>query len=266
MDAKSFFSFTYNRVLATAALVMLVAALGAYAYFTLRQAEYMYTGPVTISVTGEGEVLAVPDIGQFSFSVTAKAATAAEAQSLAAEANNKVLGYLKEQGVAEKDIKTEQYSLYPHYRYEEQPCPFGVRCPGGQQVEDGFEVSQSMLVKVRDLNKAGELMSGAGERGATNISGLSFTIDNDDKLKEEARALAITDAQTKAKVLAEELGVRLVRMTGYYENNGEMPMYGYGGDMKSQAAVPMMEGADAPEVPTGEQSTKSRVTLTFIVR
>lgn len=263
MDAKTFFSTTYNRVLATLVLVMLVAALGAYAYFTLKQSEYMNMGPVTISVMGEGEVLAVPDIGQFNFSVSAKAAMAAEAQSQAAEANNAILSYLKEQGVEEKDIKTEQYSLYPRYRYEEQPCPLGMRCPAGQQVEDGFEVSQTVSIKVRDLSRAGDLMSGVGERGATNISGLSFTIDNDDKLQDEARAMAIADAQAKAKVLAEELGVRLVRMAGYYENSG-MPVYGYGGDLK-QAAVPMMDAA-VPEVPAGEQSTMSRVTLTFVVR
>lgn len=265
MDPKTFFSLAYNRVLVTLALAMLVAALGAYAYFTLKQSEYMNMGPVTISVTGEGEVLAVPDIGQFSFSVTAKAPTAAEAQSQAAEANNAILSYLKEQGVEDKDIKTEQYSLYPNYRYEEQPCPIGMRCPPGQQVEDGFEVAQSVSVKVRDLAKAGDFMSGVGERGATNISGLSFTIDNDDKLKEEARALAIADAEAKAKVLSEELGVRIVRMAGYYENDG-MPIYGYGGDMKSQMEMPMMDAAVVPDLPAGEQSTMSRVTITYIVR
>lgn len=265
MDTKTFFSSRYNQVLGTLVLALLAVALGAYAYLTLKQADYMYMGPVTISVTGEGEVKSVPDLGQFSFTVNAKAKTAAEAQTQAAEANNKILAYLKEQGVEDKDIKTEHYSLYPHYRYEEQPCLYGKECAGGQQIEDGFEVSQSVYIKVRDKEKAGDLMSGVGRLGATGISSLTFTIDNDSNLKDQARSLAITNAQAKAKVLAEELGVKLVRMTSYYENENAMPMYGYGAEMKD-AHTMSEQGGVAPELPVGEQSTKSVVTLTFVVK
>ncbi len=259
----TFFSSAYNRVLGTLALVGLVAALGAYAYYTLKQAEYMYMGPTTISVTGEGEVLAVPDIGQFTFTVTATAPEATAAQNDAAKRNNDIIAYLKEQGVEERYIKTEQYSLYPKYRWEERPCVFGQVCPPGEQVEDGFEVSQSVSVKVKDLTKAGDLITGVGERGATNLSGLTFTVEDEESLKAESRALAIENAKEQSEELAKQLGVRLVRMTGYYEEAGYPMPYGYGGEMAMDAMSAKVEAA--PVLPTGEQSTKSRVTLTFQV-
>lgn len=264
---NTFFSNAFNRVLATVAMIALVAALFAYAYYTLKQADYMYMGPTTISVTGEGEVLAVPDIGQFSFSVTATAPEAKAAQADAASKTNEIIAYLREQGIEERDIKTEQYSLYPKYRWEERVCAIGMPCTPGEQVQDGFEVSQSVSVKVRDLDKAGDLITGAGERGATNLSGLTFTIDDQDSLKAEARALAIADAKEKSKELAKELGVRIVRMNGYYEDEGGYPSpYAYGGDMAMNERAMAATPESAPELPAGESATKSRITITYVVK
>lgn len=258
---KTFFSFTYNRLLASLALVMLVAALGTYAYYTLQQSKYLYTGPTTISVAGEGEVVGVPDIGTFSFSVTEAGVDAAAAQAASGSKINDILAALKEQGIEERDIKTEYYSLYPKYKYETGVCFPGSYCPG-EQVQDGFEVNQTIVVKVRDLTKAGDLLALAGDKGATNISGLSFTIDEPEVLKAEARTLAIEDAKAKAEVLADELDVRLVKMVGYYEDDYMTPYYGKGGDMvmSEQAAY------SAPSVPTGENTTTSRVTITYQVK
>jgi hypothetical protein len=260
----NFFASTYNRVLATAALTAIVLALIAYAYYTFRQAEYLYLGPPTISVTGEGEVMARPDVGQFTFTVTATAEAAEAAQNQSAEKINAIIDYLREQNVAEEDIKTEQYSLYPKYRWEQPPCTLG-RCPEGRQVPDGFETSQSVAVKVRDLARAGDLITETGKRGATNISGLVFTVDDEEKLKSEAREKAIENARLKSQELAKQLGVQLVRMTGYYEEGPMYPMPYYGADM-AKSALPMMEQAMVPDLPTGEQSTKSRVTMTFQIR
>lgn len=259
---STFFSSTYNRALGTLVLVALVAALAAYAYYTLKQAEYLYTGPTTISVSGEGEVLAVPDVGQFSFSVTARADDATAAQAESADKVNAILAYLKEQGIEDRDIRTEQYNLYPTYRFEQRPCPPGQFCPSGEQVQDGFEVSQMVRVKVRDVVNAGTLIAGAGERGATNLSGLTFTVDDEEALKDQARSLAIADAKEQSQKLASELGVRVVRMVGYYEEDQGYPMpYGKGGDMMMERATTAM----APELPAGESAITSRVSITYQV-
>lgn len=254
---------SYVQILITLILLCTVLALGAYAYFTLKQAKQGMMGPTTISMTGEGEVFGKPDVGQFTFTVRAEGEEASAAQSQSAEAVNTILAYLKEQGVEEKDVKTQGYNLTPRYTYEARPCAVGMYCPPGEQVQNGFEVSQSVSVKVRDLDKAGELISGAGERGATDLSGLSFTIDDESVLKAEARTMAIEDAKEKAQETARDLGVRLVRMINYYEHeNAPMPYYG-GAMMESAVAN---KDAMAPSLPTGESTITSRVTIVYEIK
>jgi uncharacterized protein len=260
---NSLFSNERNRNLGTVALIMFIVALGTYANYTWQQSKYLYTGPTTISVTGEGEVMSVPDIGQFSFSVNEAGTDAKIAREALTTKTEAILNYLKEAGVEEKDIKTESYNLYPKYKYESRPCAFGSYCPPGEQIQDGFEVSQMVRVKVRDIDKAGELLTNVGDKGATNISGLDFTIDDPDALKAEARELAIADAKAKAEALAEDLGVRLVKMVGYNEDgNYPMPYYGMGGDMVAQESAKSSDVA----IPVGENETVSRVTITYQIR
>jgi len=256
---ETIFSKGYNQLLASLVLVGVVTALGAYTYVTLKQSDYLY--PTTISVTGEGEVLAVPDVGSFSFSVNESGADAALALEASGTKINDVISALKAAGVEEKDIKTESYNLYPKYKYESKLCPRDSFCPQ-EQVQDGFEVSQTIGVKVRDLDKAGELISLVGSKKVANISSLSFTIDDDEVLKAEARALAIVQAKAKAIVLAKDLGVTLGEMISYYEEEHGVQPYPYnmGGDMK---AVAEAASFDAPEIPVGENTTISRVSLTY---
>ena len=247
---------------------MAVVALMAYTYSTIKQTEYMYQGPTSISVTGEGEVFAKPDIASFSFNVEAKEADATTAQNKAAETMDTVLGYLKEAGVEEKDIKTQYYDLSPRYEYPEMaPCTQWY-CPPqtGEPKLIGYQVTQSVTVKVRDTDKAGELLSQVGSKGAMNVSGLSFTIDDEDALKAQAREAAIEDAQEKAEVLAKSLGVHIVRMNGYWEEEGgyPQPYYGMGGGMdmaKAESAV------SAPaQVPMGENTITARVNISYEIR
>ena len=166
----------------------------------------------------------------------------------------------------EKDIKTQYYNLNPKYTYEERICPFGSFCPPGEQIIDGYEVTQSIVVKVRDLDKGPALISGAGERGATNISGLSFTIDDESTLQEEARAKAIADAQDKANKLAADLGMKVVKVVGFYEEES----YGYGGDYamgNRMMAMDMAEEAKImPSMPVGENTIYESVNITFEIK
>lgn len=262
MNDQPFLSLWYVKALAILILLGVLTSLFAYTKLTLREAEYGQYGMTTINVRGEGEVLAKPDIGTFSFSVMAEADDAAGAQTSSAEKTNAILDHLKGSGVEEKDIKTSSYSLNPRYRYENVSCPAGSYCPPSNPVIDGYEVTQSVTVKVRNLDAAGDLISGVGERGATNISGLSFTIDDESNLKAEARAAAIADAQEKAEILADELGVKLVRVMGYYEEEGYRPYDSYGGD----AMMSVRSEAATPSFPTGESSTKTVVNITYEVK
>ncbi|MBY0538224.1 SIMPL domain-containing protein [Patescibacteria group bacterium] len=252
-----------NQLLITLVLVGFVVALGSYAFVTLKQ-QAQWGGPTTINVSGTGEVMATPDIAQFSFSVRGEGADAAAAQAKSAEVINAVTAYLKENGIEDKDIKTEGYNMNPKYKFEQKPCLIGSYCPPGEQIPDGFEVYQTITVKVRVIDKAGTLLSGIGDKGATDISGLTFTIDDDEALKDEARKLAIEDAQAQAEILADSLDVKIVKMISYYEDSPMEPMYG-GGMM----GVPMSakaEMAPTPNIPTGENKTVSNVTITYEVK
>lgn len=248
--------------------VVAVVALIAYTYSTIKQARYMYSGPTSITVTGIGEVFAAPDIATFSFTVESKEVEASAAQNKAAETMNTVLSYLKEAGIEEKDIKTEYYNLMPQYEYPEVVCT-GFYCPPqrGEPKLIGYQVSQSVSVKVRDTNKAGELISGVGQRGAMNVSGLTFTIDDEESIKDEAREMAITDAKEKAETLAKSLGARIVRMNGYWEDQGGYPIpYGMGGGYDMKAADAAMMESVAPELPTGENMVTVRVNISYEIR
>ncbi|MEK7638567.1 MAG: SIMPL domain-containing protein [Patescibacteria group bacterium] len=260
METTGFLHSNHNRWLGTLVLVMIVIALGAYAKLTLEQAgQVSYPGSIT--VIGEGEINATPDIGRFSFSVTAQADTAAAAQEASGTKINAILAYLKEQGVAEKDIKSGQYYSNPRWRHEERPCVFGSYCPPSEPIQDGFEVSQTVTVKVRELdnNNTGKIIAGVGELGATNISDLSFTVDDTDALRAEARETAIADAKAKAEVLAKQLGVKLTRMTSYYENQDGFPYPMFEKSVAQDAAG----GFGGPELPVGEQTTKVIVNVTY---
>lgn len=252
-------------------LILAAVALSAYSYYTYKQSQYVFTGPNTISVSGKGEIFAKPDIASFSFSVDAEAVTANEAQEKSAKAMNDIVAYLKENGIEEKDIKTSYYNLNPKYRWEQDTkavicTQWGCPPQEGKQVLDGYQVNQTVEVKIRDTAKAGDLISGVGTKGATNISGLAFTIDDDEKLKRDARELAIADARENAKMLADDLGVRLGRMMNYWEDQagGPQPMY-YAKEAAMGDSMGMGGGV-APSVPTGENTITSNVTIVYEIR
>ena len=197
--------------------------------------------------------------------MNAKEADAVTAQNNVARDMDTIYTYLKEKGVAEKDIKTTGYYLNPRYEYPNTRCIDGYCPPQGEPKLIGYEVSQSIDVKVRKTPDAGMLISGVGERGATNVGSLNFTIDDEESLKEEARTAAIADAMTNATILAEKLGGRLVRMTGYWEDQGAMPYNMAGGYSMDMAMSAKVESAPAV-IPTGENTIISIVHITYEVR
>ena len=258
----------WPRMMAATALGILALFLAVGVISEIKGLRFIGTGvPATntISVSGEGEVFAVPDLATFSVTVRERAEEVSDAQDAATEKSNGIIAYLKQAGIEEKDIKTADYSVYPRYEWETQICPAGSFCPGGEQILVGFEVSQTLSVKVRDTKKAGDVLSGVGSRGASEVSGLSFTVDEEDALQAEARAMAIEDARTKADALAKDLGVRLVRVVGFHENEYGYPApyaYGLGGDTAVRAEATKA----APDLPVGENKIVSNVSVTYEIR
>ena len=226
----------------------------------------------SITLSGYGEVNAVPDIANVTFNIHKEAKTVKEAQEAVAKIEAAVLESLKANSVEEKDIKTLYASFNPKYDYQQKVCPAAVDgatsyyCGGGKQVLAGYEAHESISVKVRNVDDAGKIMQDLGTLGVTDLSGPNFAIDDEDALKAEARKLAIIEAQAKAEVLAKDLGVRLGKVMSFSEGGDYYnPMY-YGKDMmmeSSQSARPV--GAPA-EVPKGENTISSDVSITYEIR
>ena len=217
----------------------------------------------TISVNGKGEAVSIPDIATFSFSVTENGKTVKDAQAKATDKINNALKAVKAGGVAEKDIKTFSYSINPHYDYSSTLCTqYG--CPPGKQVLSGYDVSQTIEVKVRDLSKAGALFDTIGTAGIQTVNGLSFAIDDIDSVKAKARADAITNAKEKAQKIADALGVRLVRVTSFFDSSDGGPIP-YASDSMG-GGIMTMKAEVAPQIPTGEQKVTSNITITYEIR
>jgi uncharacterized protein YggE len=261
------------------AVVALIIFLGLLSLSTLLNLHYIGAGiPATntISVTGHGEIFAAPDIATFTFSVVSDKSTVADAQADATTNANAITDYLVAQGVAKADIQTTNYSINPTYEYENGVCPqaptidsggvssgTAVYCPQGKQVLTGYEVNQTDTIKVRDTSKAGDLLAGVGSKGATNVSGLNFTFDNPTAVQDQARDKAIADAKSKAQTLASELGVSLVRVTSFNENQGGTNPQPVVYAMASGASA---NAASAPEISTGQNDITDDVTITYEIR
>jgi len=136
----------------------------------------------TINVSAEGKVTVSPDIAKLSFSVVSEGANS----KLLAENNNKkmnaAIDFAKSQGIEEKDIKTTEYNLSPRYEYDEKTKKTFI---------SGYTLTQTVLVKVRDLNKVAEVLGGLPALGINQISSISFDIDEPEKYLSEARNQAL---------------------------------------------------------------------------
>jgi uncharacterized protein YggE len=261
-----------------AAVVMLVVFLAVEAIAGIEGWRYIGSGiqaSNTITVSGHGEVFATPDIAEFTFSVVSDKTTVADAQADATAKINAITAYLTAAGISKDDIQTTDYSIQPQYDYQTAVCPqvapvtngaasSVAYCPPGQQVLKGYEVDQTTTVKVRDTSKAGDLLTGVGSKGATQVSGLNFTFDNPDAVQDQARDKAIADAKSKADTLAKELGVSLVRVVSYNENSNPGPIYykALNASAGATASVP----AASPDISVGQNDVTSDVSITYEIR
>lgn len=221
-------------------------------------------GPATITVSGTGDVVATPNIATVDFSVTNQATSVATAQAQTTTAANAIIAFLEKNGVASADIQTTDYEIYPQYNYVTTPVTNGPDISvssNGTQVLAGYDVSETMEVKIRDLSNAGTILAGIGTLGATGVSGLSFTEDNYDDLVKQAEASAINDAKSNAATLAKNLGVKIVRLVSYSDQS-QIPrpiMYAAMASNGSAASV-------APEISAGQNKITANVTLVYEVR
>ncbi|MBT3817425.1 MAG: SIMPL domain-containing protein [Candidatus Magasanikbacteria bacterium] len=244
-------------------LATLVGVLLAYLIFfvgTLIQnnlVKFHYIGQADkaerfITVEAEGSVSVRPDIAMTTMGMSAEKKTVEEAQKENTEVMNKLISRLKTLGIEEKDIQTDQYNVYPRYDYIDD----------GRELR-GYEVSQQVNIKIRDLDKTSAVLALAGEVGATNVSGLSFTIDDTEAYVEQAREDALEKVKTKVESLESLLGVRRVGIMNYDEYEVSQNVYA---NRYKDMAMGIGTAEMAPAIEAGENEVKLNVRVTFEIR
>jgi len=209
----------------------------------------------TIRVSDTGVIYAKPDLAIISFSVKNEAKTVDIAMKENVEQMNRIIDAIKKQGVESKDLKTTNFNIYPRYEYHEKK-EIPPYYPQGERVLVGYEIIQSLQVKIRDMEKIGKIIEGATTAGANQVGNLQFTIDKQDEFKKQAREQAINKAKTKAEELALQLGVNLVRIINFSETS-VLPRF-YGLDEASG-----LGGEKAPQIEIGENKIEVTVFITY---
>jgi uncharacterized protein YggE len=188
-----------------------------------------------------------------SFSVTKKAPTTDVAMNSVNERMDALVNQLKSIGVEEKDIKTTSYNVYPEYSYN-----------NGKQNFEGYRVTQSVTVVIRDLENTSKALATVNNAGVDNVSQLNFYVDDMDAINEQLRTNAINDAKEQAKKIAKDLGVSLGDVVGYDEY-GDDNTEPYPVMNKSYAMAEPTPVAEAV-VPTGENQFSTNVTVIYRIQ
>jgi len=168
-----------------------------------------------ISVSGEGKATGTPDIANIQLGVSKLADTVADARSQAAASMDAMVTSMKNNGIDEKDIQTQQLSISPEYDYT-----------GTKQVLKGFRVTNIVSAKIRKIDDTSKIVDDAVTAGGNDaqVQGIGFSIDNPADLKAQARKDAMADARSRADTLAKEAGVTLGNPITISESNVVVPL------------------------------------------
>lgn len=209
------------------------------------------------NVAGSGTVYAKADIANINVGLkTGVKKTAVEATKESTNKMNSIIAELKKLKIEENDIKTSDYSLTPVYNWTNDK---------GQELS-GYEVTQTLSLKIRDLNVIGNVIAKTTEQGANQIGNINFTIDDEFALKNQARELAIKKAKEKAEMIANQAGMKLGKVKSVSENSEPIitPMYS-----NEKMGIGMGGASDAvasPAIQSGQNEIRVDVTLTYEVK
>ena len=166
-----------------------------------------------LTISAEGKIEAVPDIAKLSLSVMTEGKEEKQAKNDNAIKTNAVLDYLQTAGVEKKDIQTQIVQVSPKYDWTD-----------GKSTIIGYTMTQSLNVTIRALDKAGEIVAGAVDKGANEVGSLQYDFSDSEGLKQKARQLALQNARQKADELAKTAGISLGKLITFSEQNISSPM------------------------------------------
>jgi uncharacterized protein YggE len=251
-----------HKYFAIAFFCLITVFLGNLMWYNAQKIRLQQAGAnKTISISGEGKVIAKPDIAEMNFGVITQNADSAKAQS-ENDAKMKVLvSFLKEQGIDDKDITTTTYNLEPQYNYDY--CKIGINdyrsCP---PKITGYQLTQKVAVKIRDFSKINPVIGSLGSKGANDISQISFTVDGLSGYQLKAQIAAIEEVMKKKAVLEKATGIAIGQVLSITDGS-YTPLYNY--KTLDLAASSGMGGGSANEasINPGSQEITSRQTIVF---
>jgi len=203
----------------------------------------------TISVSGTGEVLVPADIAIVSLGVNARDKDVLSAQEAVNSAIADVRDALLEAGSAQEDINTGYINIYAIYDYD-----------GDQEEVVAYNADSTLAIRVTDMEKVGDIIDTAFHAGANTLDGISFSASDIKDASAEALKEAVSDAKTKADVLAEASGLEISGIESITENN----TYSYDGGLRNNFSVKTEAGSDAA-APTYVQAAKLTVSATVTI-
>lgn len=204
-----------------------------------------------ITLTGHGEVRRAPDMATISMGVSATAETAAQALAANSTSMQAILASLKQAGIDDRDVQTTDFNVQPRIDYGNNT--------GQPPKTVGYDVSNQVMVTVRDLPSLGSILDKAVQSGSNQISGISFSLKDTEAALDEARQKAVADARRKAEVYATAAGIQLGDVMSISESAAMPPPIMMRG--KAMAA----EAAMAP-IATGEQTLGLDVTISWSIK
>jgi uncharacterized protein YggE len=207
-----------------------------------------------ISVSATGKVTVKPDLVMVTVGYTTKKDDMVSLQKDLNDKNNAIVKALKAFGIEDKDITTASFDIQPSYRYEYQT---------GKQINDGQTGSVRLNIKVRNLDKTGEIIDGAVNAGANIVDNITFTVDDLDKPKVEARKLAAQAAKAKAQVLADSSNASLGGLIAISEESQSYPTpvtYNYAKDMTASSS------SQTPIISAGSLEIAITVQATYAIK
>ncbi|WMJ70021.1 SIMPL domain-containing protein [Stenotrophomonas sp. 24(2023)] len=204
-----------------------------------------------LNISANAEATRVPDVASLSAGVVTQAVDGNSAMRENAQQMDKVLAAIKAAGIAERDVQTSGVSLNPQYRYAENEAPKIT----------GYQASNNVSVKVRDIARLGKVLDALAAQGANQINGPSFEIDKPEPVYDEARLAALKKAQERAQTYARSLGLQVRRIVSISENsNGgfrPVPM------MMARSAAAGMAMDKATPVAPGESTVSVNLDVVF---
>jgi uncharacterized protein YggE len=236
------------------ALVLGLAAMAALAGLPA-QAQVMPAPPpqlidgTILEISAEGRTTRVPDMAVVTAGVTTQAPSAGEAYTQANAKMAKVIAALRAAGIAERDIQTSSISLNPQYRDRDNNQP---------PVIFAYQATNTVVVRFRDVSKAGGILDILVREGANTISGPNLTLSKPDEAMDEARVDAIVKARARAELYARAAGLRVDRIL-LISDSGDGPGIQVTG-------VRMAYANSKADVIPGEQEVSVTVTVRFLLK